>query len=126
MINPTCCTYAVLYVTLSFPWAGDDDMTSFTETKPLWVIRGAMFDKKRYGECLEIENEWYKNGRFSSIEELASISMCPKCGEKMPEIKLIDDLPDNIPVDQGGYCGTCEERSMACTCVDPYELWELV
>jgi len=55
---------------------------------------------------------------------------CPHCGTALPEIERVpkEELPDPVyyPEYDGGYCETCNERSMCCTCYPPEVGWRTV
>ena len=55
-----------------------------------------------------------------------SISFCPFCGQKLPNIVRVDrpELKVHTDLDGGYYCGTCEERNRECECLPGVVLFD--
>ena len=59
---------------------------------------------------------------YWAVRDVAkAISYCPFCGAKLPEVELAPKPKGKIYTlaYDGDYCGTCDERSMACNCRPP-------
>lgn len=67
----------------------------------------------------------------ASIFARPPAKFCPFCGTPLPEIERITkkkELPGRLytPEADGDYCGTCDARSMNCTCMYPECGWRTV
>ena len=106
--RPTCCKKAGKHIRLMYEEYYVHDAEHFVKTKPRWSL-GA------YSEEYESYHKVF-------------IAFCPFCAKPLPDIKLVDQLPEPVmTITDGGYrCGTCGERLHACQCAQPEEMWELV
>lgn len=113
--TPTCCEYAKAFITLYYGYctATYESMEWALNNKPHWFIRGAKLTEARF---------------YSSDLPDAKIEYCPKCGTKLPEIRIKAHRPKNVMsvTDGGYYCDTCKKRLMECKCHRPEEMWEVV
>ncbi len=70
-----------------------------------WVIMG----KERNARC---EDGWFSR--------TALAKHCPFCGQKLPELRIVDAPGPVCTVTDGGYyCDTCGDRLDSCQCYPP-------
>jgi hypothetical protein len=56
-----------------------------------------------------------------------TIEFCPFCGDKLPEVELMDNPAQPLWTGDpdGGYCDTCTERNMCCECNPPWTAYKI-
>ena len=117
-LHPECCEYSKSFIVLqgTYDWINVDEGRVINP--PRWNIRGGEVDKDTFVR---------KMSENALGSDFYAIDFCPKCGVRLPEIKLKDVMPEPMReiIDGGYYCNTCKERLHACECY-PYEaMWEL-
>ena len=90
--------------------------TRFEVARPRWSIQN-------HFETLQEANP----GRWHE-EKVPSPKYCPHCGTKLPDVERRPEPPGpvHVPVSDGDYCGTCDQRSQCCTCFYPEVAWRPV
>jgi len=112
----SCCEYSKAFICLEFESYYADSSDHFHINKPMWVVNGSK---------LVIDD--YKHTERYTVN-FREISICPSCGVKLPSVKLRKEPPHPIVsiTDGGYYCDTCTKRLIACECLNPSLLWEIV
>jgi hypothetical protein len=58
------------------------------------------------------------------LSHIVEIQHCPFCGQKLPELRIVDAPGPVMTVTDGGYyCATCHERLNECECYPPEACW---
>ena len=119
---PDCCEAArtLLTVVCSYDY---DDMCEdrFKDATPKWHLASPSpdFTSRVYSGNLHYYDLPTHDPKF-----------CPYCGTPLPSVRRLppDQVPQPMhdPDEDGDYCGSCDERSMNCTCHLPIEAWETV
>lgn len=101
----------------------EDERTVFENAKPGWKSVSAVS-----GTCDSMIRRNIPNSGLDYLVHL-NVKFCPHCGTKLPDVERLkeEELPGKIhvPVDDGNYCGTCEDRSGRCTCWPPEAAWRI-
>lgn len=119
IIVPDCCETAQKLFTVRLNYAYDDlSEDRFANAVPRWRIDSPYELRERVSP-----SRW-------DADTANTPQFCPFCGTKLPEIRRVppDQIPGKLhtPMHDGDYCGTCKERSRACTCLYPELAWETV
>jgi hypothetical protein len=67
-----------------------------------------------------VEEMYATSDRSDEISPYQNVLYCPYCGEKLPEMELVE-FPKSVKIAKYGedYCETCKERNMNCICLPP-------
>ena len=151
LVVPDCCeaVQKSLTVVLRYDWEDLTDSPAYEKDDPLpenmdWrdrlkavlsadrkPIEGkTRFDmaKPKWASGRAVDSSLGHQAAGFAFDKKAQITFCPHCGTQLPEIEKRPDIPGptHVPVYDGDYCGTCDQRSRCCTCYYPEVAWRPV
>lgn len=116
-VVPDCCEEARTLATVILRYDYEDltdEGGTFQKATPRWSL----------GWHPGVAERMYRQGAIPAPKQPR---YCPYCAAALPEVRRRADAPrTHTPIADGDYCGTCDQRSMACQCAYPEMAWETI
>ena len=107
---------------LQLPWSFSDVDGGDPEAIPDWKIHAlGVWGSEDEEDFSPSPKDWMRETQVEAY-------FCPFCGTPVPEIERAKTgrMKMYVPTYDGGYCKTCNERSMCCGCAYPERAWKPV
>ena len=121
VVIPGCCEKSIHakipFLSLNYRHDSDEPKT-IDKAKPEWRCPNMSFE-----QIMKLN----RGDHMSYYNSDLSLSFCPFCGVKLPEVVRVvrAGLKVHADLDGGYYCGTCKERNMNCECLPEVVLFDV-